>query len=332
MRKALPESPQSARGVVRDDVLSALLSTIRLSGSLQFCFMPTGDWETDAAPSMARMSGKAIGTIPFHVVVSGSCWLKMAGETASLETGDVVVFPFGTGHQLGAGSNGKLVVPTRDLPDKPWREIPMLRYGSDADGVRLLCGFLQCEALSFAPLRQALPKLIHVKTRGANDADWLRATIRQMVDEVDRPRAGGISMLPRLTEVIFIEILRHQIIVSEPRSVGWLAALTDGPLSRCLSLIHDDPRRDWSLEELATATGMSRSALAERFQTMLGMPPIRYLRDWRLYLASVALAMTGQAIATIAFEAGYATEAAFSRAFSRSFGAPPAAWRAMAKG
>lgn len=320
-----------ARGVARDDVLSALLSTIRLSGSLQFCFMPSGDWQTDAAPAMAGLSGKASGTIPFHILAAGRCWLKMDGEEAMLEEGDVLIFPFGTGHQLGAGTDGVLVDPVGDLPPKPWREIPVLRRGDDKGGVRLLCGYLQCDALNFAPLRRALPKLIHVKTRGANDRDWLRATIRQMVEEVDAPRAGGVSMLPRLTEIVFIEILRHQIIMAGPHAAGWLAALSDPVLARCLSIIHDDPARDWSLEALSAACGTSRSVLAHRFQAVLGTSPIRYVRDWRLYLASVALATTVRSIAIIADEAGYATEAAFNRAFSRSFGAPPAAWRASAQ-
>ncbi|MBB5663003.1 AraC-like DNA-binding protein [Rhizobium leguminosarum] len=312
----MSENPETA-GVARDDVLSALLSTIRLSGSLQFCFMPTGDWQTDAAPSLAGLSAKASGTIPFHILVAGSCWLKTEGEETGLETGDVLVFPFGTGHQLGAGRDGMLVLPTRDLPQKPWREIPVLRYGEAMKGVRLLCGYLQWDGLNFAPLRQALPKLIHLRTRAANDGDWLRATIRQMVDEIDRPRAGGVSMLPRLTEIIFIEILRHQIMMAEPRSVGWLAALADPSLSRCLSLIHDDPMRNWSLEDLATAACLSRSALADRFQAMLSTSPIRYIRDWRLYLASVALATSSRPIAAIADDAGYAT--------------PPATWRATAR-
>jgi AraC-like DNA-binding protein len=327
----LSENPQTAGGVTRDDVLSVLLSTVRLSGALQFCLMPGGTWETDATPRMAQMSGQSSGTMPFHILVEGECWLKIDGMDRSLEAGDVVVFPFGTGHALGVGSGGRLIAPTQDLPPKPWRQVPVLRYGEERCGARLLCGYLQCAALNFAPLRQALPKLIHIRTRGANDGDWLRATIRQMADEVDRPRAGGVSMLPRLTEIILIEILRHQIITAEPRAVGWLAALADLSLSRCLSLIHDEPGRDWSLEELSAASGMSRSVLAERFQTMLGTSPIKYVRDWHLYLASVALETTGQTIATIAFDAGYATESAFNRAFSRAFGSPPATWRARAQ-
>jgi len=331
MREDLSKSPQPTRGVARDDVLSTLLSAMRLSGSLQFCFMPSGAWQTDDKPSLAALSGKASGTVPFHIVVAGQCWLKIEGDEATLNAGDVLIFPFGTGHQLGAGAGGVLVEPMRELPPKPWRQIPVLRHGDEADGVRLLCGYLQCDALSFEPLRKALPKLIHVKTLGANGGDWLRATIRQMVDEVDRPRAGGISMLPRLTEMIFIEILRHQIMMAEPRSVGWLAALADEALSRCLSIIHDDPTHDWSLKELSITCGMSRSVLAERFKTILGTSPIRYMRDWRLYLASVSLATTGAPIAAIAYEAGYATEAAFSRAFSRAFGTPPATWRTEAQ-
>lgn len=326
---ALSENPIVADGVARQDVLSALLSTIRLSGSLQFCFMPTGAWQTDAAPSLARL-GRSDNTMPFHVLVEGGCWMRLGATEIDLSAGDVLLFPFGAGHQLGAGADGRLIIPTQDLPPKPWREIPQLRYGDGEHAVRLLCGYVQCEALSFAPFRWALPELIHMKAE-AFDSAWLPAIVRQMAEEVDRRRPGGVSMLSRLSEIVFIEILRHQIMTSEPRSVGWLAALADPGMSRCLSAIHGDPRRDWRLRELAARAGMSRSALAERFQHVLGTSPIRYLRDWRLYLASVALASSERTIASVAYEAGYATEAAFTRAFARAYGAPPAAWRAGAR-
>jgi AraC-like DNA-binding protein len=137
-------------------------------------------------------------------------------------------------------------------------------------------------------------------------------------------------MLPRLTEILFIAILRHEILMADPAAVGWLAAIADPSLSRCLSLIHEDPRRHWPRENLASSSGMSRSALADRFQAVLGTSPIRYVRDWRLYLASVALASTAKTISTVAREAGYDTNAAFTRAFARAFGSLPAAWRAAA--
>ncbi len=328
----LTKNPEQPGGVIFDDVLSSLLSTIRLSGSLQFCFMPTGNWQTDATPSLASMaSARSAGTIPFHIVADGACWLKVEGREAALRAGDVVLFPFGTGHQLGSGQNGPLVRPTQDLPPKPWREVPVLRYGDGSDGVRLLCGYLHCEAMAFAPFSRSLPTMVHVETRGSAGAGWLDATIRQIVQEVDRPRAGGVSMLPRLTEIIFIEVLRHQILTVAPKAVGWLAALADPSIARCLSVIHEDPSRDWSVDVLAEAAQMSRSVFAERFRTVLDASPMEYVRTWRLYLASVALATTKQTIATIAHEAGYESEASFNQAFARTYGAPPATWRASAQ-
>lgn len=313
------------------DVLSDVLRTIRLSGSVQFCFMPSGAWQTEGGPSLASLAEGPSSPIPFHIVVEGTCWMKMEGRETILVAGDVVAFPFGTGHQLGAGSGGRPISPVKDLPPKPWRDLPILRYGEDRRRVQLLCGYLQCDAISFRPLRNALPTLLHVRTRGAEDADWLRATIGQIVAEADRPRAGGLSMLERLTETMFIELLRHQMVAATPDASSWLAALADPSLGRCLALIHDDPGRGWSVQNLSAASGLSRSTLAERFETVLDTSPMRYVRDWRLCLARVALSTTTKGIAAIAYEAGYGTEAAFNRAFARAYGAPPAAWRQNAR-
>jgi AraC-like DNA-binding protein len=332
--RSLIEKPRGPKpGGSVEDVLSGVLRTVRLSGSLQFCFMPTGTWQTEGKGALTRLAEIPSIAIPFHVLVKGSCWLRMEGHETNLEAGDVVAFPFGTPHQLGAGSGGRLIAPVGDLPPKPWREVPVLTYGDGGGdgGVRLLCGYLQCDAVGFRPLRDALPALIHVRTAGSDDAAWLRATIEQMEAEVAGARPGALSMLERLTEITFIELLRHQVMAVGPAAGGWLASLTDPALGRCLSLIHDDPGRDWSVKDLAAASALSRSALAERFEAILETSPIRYLRDWRLCLASVALTTTGRSIAAIAHEAGYGTEAAFSRAFSRAYGSPPATWRHAAK-
>ncbi|MFN3659014.1 MAG: cupin domain-containing protein [Pseudolabrys sp.] len=316
---------------IDEDVLSNVLRTVRLSGSLQFCFMPSGRWQTEGKGSLSNLADDPSVAIPFHILVEGSCWLTLDGRQIELQPGDVLAFPFGTPHQLGAGSGGRAISPVSDLPPKPWREVPVLTYGGERERVRLFCGYLQCEAMRFRPLRDSLPILIHVRTLGSNDADWLRATIGQIVREVDRPQSGGLSMLERLTEIAFIELLRHQVIAAAPRPAGWLAALADPPLAKCLSLIHEDPKHEWSLQNLAAGSALSRSTLSERFETVLRTSPMRYVRDWRLYLAGVALTTTGRPIAAIADDARYGTEAAFNRAFSRAYGVPPAAWRQKAK-
>lgn len=324
--ESLIENP-AADAASPDDALASLLHRVRLSGSVQFCFVAGGEWQTDTAPSLARMAGAQAGIVPFHIMAEGVCWLKIDGWETVLQEGDIVAFPFGTGHQLGSGHGGLLVTPMADLPPKPWRQLPVLHYGDASNRARLLCGFLQCDAVNFKPLRDVLPAMLHIKTRETANAGWLNAMTRQIIDEVDNPRAGSLPMLERLTEVTFVELLRHYIVTAAPGARGWLSALGDPALARCFAMIHDNPQHDWSVHELAAAARLSRSVLSERFETMLGTSPMRYVREWRLCLASIALATTQKAISLIAHDAGYGTEAAFNRAFSRAYGMPPAAWR-----
>lgn len=321
----VPASAIDMKG--QHDVLSAVLRSIRLTGSLQFGFVPTGeDWFTDTSPSPYRPPN----VLPFHIVAGGSLWLKMNGRLIDLQQGDIVAFPDSASHFLGVGAGSWEYSPGDDLPPRPWHAIPILQYGAGERKVRLLCGYLQSEVVRFKPLMDALPPLIHVRSQ-ADGGGWLSATVRQIVEEVDSPGTGGLSMLERLTEVAFIELLRREISAAALGSTGWLSALADPALARCLSAVHAKPTDDWNLASLANTSGLSRSALAERFETVLGTSPIRYVRDWRLYLASVALTGTDKAIAQIATEAQYGTEAAFNRAFSKAYGSPPAAWRQRAK-
>ena len=144
-------------GRPRDDVLSDVLRTIRLSGSLQFCFMPTGAGRRTASAVVASMAKSPASTMPFHIVVEGTCWLKMEGREIGSRAGDVVAFPSAPATSW-APAPAAAVTPVEDLPPKPWREIPILHYGEGAARVRLLCGYLQCDAMNFRPLRDALPR------------------------------------------------------------------------------------------------------------------------------------------------------------------------------
>lgn len=317
--KSLTDPPDAA-----GQLLSQALRRVRISGSLQYCFMPQGDWTTDATPAPWRPKD-AIG---FHIVAAGPCWVELHGIRSVLETGDIAAFPFGTPHLLGGGAGGRLIDPGGDLPPKPWPATPTLHYPDEGPQVRILCGYVQCQATGFAPFRAALPEFIHIRTADAED--WLSGTVAQIVTEVDQPQPGGGPILERLTEVAFLEILRRQF--QTPAPTGWLAAILDPVLSRALLALHDDPGRDWTLPSLAQAAGTSRSALTARFADLLNTSPMRYLRDWRLYLAAEVLAGTADPIISIATAAGYGTEAAFTRAFSRAFNTPPAEWRRQKAG
>jgi transcriptional regulator GlxA family with amidase domain len=175
--------------------------------------------------------------------------------------------------------------------------------------------------------RAILPPPIHVCIASVGHSDGLAATVAQIVTEVDVPQQGGGSVLERLTEAAILKLLLRLFQIGANRPTGWPAAISDPAVGRCLALLHRRPRQDWSLAGLAVHCGLFHSALPQWFETLLGTAPIRYLRDWRLYLASVDLGTTTIPIASIADAAGYGTEAAFSRAFSRSYGTPPAEWR-----
>lgn len=310
----------------RDDALSTVLRSVRLTGSVHFCFMPTGSWRVDAPQAMG-MDPRMLRFVPFHIVVQGQCWMELHGVRTELAPGDIIAFPRGTAHRLGAGEGGYIINPLADLPSVPPSNIPLLKYGDAPGQVRMMCGYLECEALEFGPIRDVLPDLLMARTSESSGTAWLGASIAQIVAEVDRPSAGGRTLLERLTEMMFLELLRREISRNELSPHGWMAAIADPKIGKCIGRIHADPTRDWTIDELAGLASSSRSVLIERFQLLLGTSPIEYIRVWRLHLASLRMLNGNRPLAEIAYEAGYSSETAFNRAFKRAYGEPPAAWR-----
>ena len=147
------------------------------------------------------------------------------------------------------------------------------------------------------------------------------------VAESQARRPGGEAMLARMSETMFVDAVRRYADQLPAQSAGWLAALRDRAVSRALALLHEAPAQDWTLEDLGQRVGASRSALHDRFVDLVGIPPMRYLAQWRMQMAARLLLETRAAVAQIALEVGYDSEAAFARAFKRQVGQPPAAWR-----
>ena len=172
-----------------------------------------------------------------------------------------------------------------------------------------------------------LPPLLRVSVRGSNAGVWLEASVRYALAEARSPRPGGAGVLAKLAEVLFIEVLRLHMNQEEHCTTGWLAGVRDRIVGSALTALHNEPARQWTLEELAREASTSRSVLAERFQELVGMPPMHYLTQWRMLLAANLLSRSNAPLSRIAEDVGYQTDTAFSRAFRREYGAPPAAWR-----
>jgi AraC-like DNA-binding protein len=190
---------------------------------------------------------------------------------------------------------------------------------------QLVCGFLGCDAHPFNPVLAALPRLVHLRRPAADDG--LAHLIDFALAESAQTRSGGRCVLLGLSELMFVEVVRRYLATLPAEQAGWLAGLRDPVVGRALALLHGQPAAAWTLERLARETGTSRSTLADRFAHFVGHPAMQYLARWRMQLAAALLAEGAAKVCAVALDVGYDSEAAFSRAFKRIVGMPPADWR-----
>jgi AraC-like DNA-binding protein len=314
------------------DVLSDVLRAVRLTGAVYFDVRARAPWVAET-PATHRICANVMPAfehaIAFHIMMDGWCWAQLADESepaVKLEAGDAVIFVGGEGHFMST-ERGKRAQPDLDLYYRPTdRPLPFLlnELGGDGAPARFVCGYLGCDARPFNPILDALPRLFHVR---ANADDPTQRLIRMALEESERPRAGGETILSKLSELMFLEAVRQYLDGMPQQSIGWLAGLRDRHVGVALKLMHGRPADDWTLDALAREVGLSRSAFAERFSELMGVPPITYLGHWRLQCAARLLEAQGVSIAQAAAEVGYESEAAFNRAFKKQVGVPPGAWR-----
>lgn len=333
-----PVQPAAARPGPADevDVLSDVLRSVRLSGSMFFLVEACAPWSTRAprantfAPAVLPASSHLVS---YHVVTRGSCWAGIEGMApVRLEAGDVFVVPHGDAYFLAEPDPATTVA--RD-PDSVgfFREMAAGRLpavvtaGGDGPGAtHFICGFLGCDSQRFDPVLGALPSLIHVR-RADRASDRMSHLIELALCELRERRQGGQGVLLRLSELMFIEVVRCFVESAAGPQTGWMAGLRDPVAGRALARLHAAPARRWTLQELARAAGVSRSVLAERFGRVVGQPPITYLAHWRMQLAAQMLADPSNRVKAVAASVGYESEAAFSRAFRNHVGVAPLDWR-----
>jgi AraC-like DNA-binding protein len=314
------------------DVLSDVLRAVRLSGAVYFDFELSDPWVAEAPASReiaAAVMPGAERVIEYHLIARGACWGSLPGhDPIRLHEGDLIVFPQGDAHVLSSAP-GMRAAPDRAMYARPATPLPI--YSSIGRGGmprgRIVCCFLGCDERPYNPLLASLPRVIHLAAgaRGAS-ANWLTALFTAALAESSVARPGRENILQRLSELMFVEMIRHHLERLPATETGWLAGLRDPLVGAALGALHADPRAAWTIERLARRVGASRSIFAERFTAFVGEPPMRYLALWRMQLAARLLA-DGLSVAAAAEAVGYESEAAFNRAFKKRVGLSPGAWR-----
>jgi AraC-like DNA-binding protein len=311
---------------------------VQLSGSVFFDVIASSPWVAEAPPA-AQIAGEvapgAHHVIEYHVVTHGTCWISLVGglafEPVRLKEGDIAVIPHGDPHVVSSAP-GMRASPNLDAHRRPENASALpfsFRTGSDGPSdTHMICGFFSCDARPFNPLLDSLPRFMRFsRDQSLGSHSLLDQFIRFASAETSNKRAGSQSILNRLSELMFVEIIRLHMDQLSNNNTGWLAGLRDPLVGRALTLLHARPAHAWTLEELASEAAASRSALADRFAQIVGCPPIQYLTQWRMQIAAKRLADPGVKIAAVAHEVGYESEAAFSRAFKKFVGRSPSQWR-----
>lgn len=285
------------------DALSDVLKTIRLSGSTYYC---GGFDESESLVLTDQPKGQ------FHVVVKGGCWLKQQAEGADwieLKTGDIIAFPTGGAHQLAA------------MPESSTSNLEP-QTNTESSNLTLLCGSFHYDSSLSHPFVKDLPCFIHAKATETPQLDWLRTLVSVIAHESQQPSQGSVAMIDKLTEALFIQLMRLHI-TEHSQDSTYLAALADEKIGVSLNRIHSEKEAYWTVELLAEKAALSRTAFSEKFTKMVGVNPKAYLTDTRMQRAKRQLEQSSASMISIAEATGYGSEASFSKAFKAFFKVSP---------
>ena len=299
------------------DILAEVLDRVRLGGTLLFHFELGHPWNL-ALPARPYAL--------FHYLSRGSAILALEqGRELHMAEGDFVVVTRGEPHLIYSDRRTK-PLPVLDLDRLPGR-LGVVRHEGAKPLSTMICGNFTVARPSRGSVLELLPPVLLLKP--TEDGGWLEAILQRMVSESALERPGQGVALSRLTEVLFVEVLRSWIKSLGPGEGGWLGAMADPHIGPALQLIHERPDRPWTLADLGHSVGLGRSAFSDRFTKLVGQSMYRYLIARRMAEAAFLLETSDEGIARIATRVGYETAAAFSKLFRRHHGVSPGRYRAV---
>jgi len=315
------------------DALSDVLRVARLTGGvfLNAEFFEPWCMAARVGPEHCTPAlGPASHLILYHYVVEGELLIRVGSEGGGdlrLGAGDVVLLPRNDVHLVGSDlslppvAGADIIQPPKD------GGLFSIHHGGNGRRTQMICGFLGCDCTDENPVLSTLPALLRLDAEQGGAAEWIRSTFQYAAEEVASGRPGSETVLAKLSELLFVEAVRRYAEALPQGQTGWLAGLRVSFVARVLALLHHDITRAWTVDEISREVGLSRSALADRFISLIGMPLMHYLASWRMQLASQKLRNSSASLAQVADSVGYGSEAAFSRAFKKTFGTAPATWR-----
>lgn len=311
------------------DVLSEILALVRINGSVIAEIKCDGDW------GLHLGIGETLGSIPFHYIIQGNCWLR--GEQTppvELSGGDLVVAPHWCFHALSSSPDYPLtkitdLIAAGGMPS--WTggtlEKPLLICtGDGGPTTRILSGVFTLEGRGLTMLIEQLPPLFHMRTRQKGLKSQLDTALSFVRQEREKFRPGYVAVAARLMDLLFIQILRAAITLPSVKN-GLLAGLSDSHLARALSALHANPGHNWTVAKLASEACLSRTVFAERFRRLVGYTPIQYVNRWRMTIAEDMLIQSNLPIDRIRNQLGFGSSFAFSRAFRAHCGLSPREYR-----
>lgn len=329
------ESPRSfaetplCRSSSEPDLLSEMLKSVRLTASVFLSARFTAPFGVIDPKSysertpMARLRHVSI----LHLIVTGQCNFESAGERRNVSAGDLIFLPFPGQYKFWNGDPERIADASEIVRPGQIEGVWTVNYGGGGEEMRMVCGFVESSEFLFAPVFRTLPSLLIELTTEDKVGALIGSTVREIVTLVEAATPGTQAVLGRLMELLFVELLRRYVSRLPPGSKGWFAALNDPVVGRALQLLHAEPARRWTIDEIASRVGSSRTVLSDRFRALLGHPPIDYLASWRIQLAAERLRIGRESVPSIAAKVGYDSEAAFHRAFKRATGMTPGGWR-----
>lgn len=315
------------------DALSDVLRTAHLTGGVFLHAEFFAPWCMAArvpAEHCAPALGPASHLIIYHYVIEGDLRIRVDGGDRAIHSigaGEVVVLPRNDLHLMGSDLSLPPVAGSDIIRPPKDGGLFSIQHGGAGKRTRMICGFLGCDRAEGNPVISALPALLKLHVEQGGAAEWIRSTFQYAADEVSAGRPGSETVLAKLSELLFVEAVRRYAEALPADQTGWFAGLREPHVARALALLHRDINRHWTVDDLGREVGLSRSALADRFVRLIGLPPMHYLASWRMQVATEKLRNTSASLAQIADTVGYESEAAFSRAFKKAFGIAPATWR-----